>query len=89
MKASEAKIKAVWNSIPEVIRSKINFMVGCGSLYTYMYKSVVPEAFENIDATITKLQLLGYRAEYDTVDIADINGDPCGITTDTKLTITW
>lgn len=89
MKSSEAKIKAVWNSIPEVIRSKINFMVGCGSLYTYMYKSVTPEAFDNIDTTIAKLQLLGYRAECDTVEIVDSLGSPSNITTDTKLTITW
>jgi hypothetical protein len=38
MKASEAKIKAVWNSIPEVIRSKIQDMVGyraeCSECYT-------------------------------------------------------
>lgn len=89
MKASEAKIKSVWNSIPEVIRSKIQDMVESGLLYTYMYKSVRPEAFDDIDTTIAKLQLLGYRAECDTVEIVDSLGNPSSITTDTKLTITW
>lgn len=89
MKASEARIKAVWNSIPEVIRSKIQLMVDCGLLYTYMYKSSTPEAFDDIDTTIAKLILLGYRAECDTVDISDIGSDKSSITTDTKLTITW
>lgn len=88
MKASEAKIKAVWNSIPEVIRSKIQLMVDCGLLYTYMYKSSTPEAFDDIDTTIVKLQLLGYRAECDTVDAVDLQ-DPSSVITDTKLTITW
>ena len=88
MKASEARIKAVWNSIPEVIRSKIQLMVECGLLYTYMYKSSTPEAFDDIDTTIAKLILLGYRAECDTVDISDLCSDPNSIT-DTKLTIKW
>lgn len=89
MTAKEAKIKAVWNSIPEVIRSKIQLMVDCGLLYTYMYKSSTPEAFDDIDTTILKLQLLGYRAECDTVDAVDLHSDPSSVITDTKLTITW
>lgn len=88
MTAAEAKKKAVWNSIPEVIRSKIQLMVDCGLLYTYMYKSSTPEAFDDIDTTIVKLQLLGYRAECDTVDAVDLH-DPSSVITDTKLTITW
>lgn len=89
MTAKEAKIKAVWNSIPDIIRSKIQLMVENGLLYTYMYKSVTPEAFDDINTTIVKLQLLGYRAECDNVDISDINSDKSSIITDTKLTITW
>ena len=89
MTAKEAKIKAVWNSIPEVIRSKIQLMVDCGLLYTYMYKSSTPEAFDDIDTTIVKLQLLGYRAECDTVDAVDLHSDPSSVITDIKLTITW
>lgn len=89
MTAAEAKKKAVWNSIPEVIRSKIQLMVECGLLYTYMYKSSTPEAFDDIDTTIVKLQLLGYRAECDTVDTVDLHSDPSSVITDTKLTITW
>lgn len=86
MTAQEARIKAVWNSIPDVIRSKIQYLAGCGLFDTYFYKSVVPEAFKDIDTTIAKLQLLGYKVECDTVDISDLCSD---ITTDTKLTISW
>jgi hypothetical protein len=88
MTAKEAKIKAVWNSIPDSIRSKIQYMVGCGLLYAYLYKSLTPEAFNDIDTTIAKLQLLGYTVEYGKVDIED-DPNACGITTDTKLTIKW
>ena len=88
MTAKEAKIKAVWNSIPDVIRAKIQCLVGCGLLDTYFYKSVVPEAFVDIDATIVKLQLLGYTVEYGKVDIED-DPNASGITKDTKLTIKW
>ena len=88
MKASEAKIKAAWNSIPDSIRSKIQYMAGCGSFYTYFYKSSTPEVFNDIDATIVKLQLLGYEVEYGKVDIEDDN-EAVGISTDTKLTIKW
>ena len=92
MTASEAKFKAVWNSIPEVIRSKIQLMVDCGLLYTYMYKSSTPEAFNDIDTTIVKLQLLGYRAECSecyTVNATKLYSDPSSCVDDTKLTITW
>lgn len=89
MTAQEARIKAIWSSIPDIIRSKIQYMAGCGLLDIYFYKSVVPEAFKDIDTTITKLQLLGYKAECDTVDISDLCSDKCSITTDTKLTISW
>jgi len=89
MKATEAKIKAVWNSIPNGIRKDILDAVEDGKLYTYSYKSVRPELFKDIDTTILKLQLLGYKAECDTVEIVDSVSTPSSITTDTKLTITW
>lgn len=88
MTASEAKIKAAWNSIPDNIRSKIQYMTGCGLFYTYLYKSSTPEAFNDIDTTIVKLQLLGYEVEYGKVNIED-DGEAIGISTDTKLTIKW
>lgn len=88
MTAEEARNKAIWNSIPDVIRSKIQYLAGCGLLDIYFYKSVVPEAFKDIDTTITKLQLLGYKVECGTVDISDLCSDPNSIT-DTKLTISW
>lgn len=89
MKASEAKIKAIWNSIPNSIRKDILDAVEDGKLYTYAYKSVRPDVFNNIDTTILKLQLLGYKAECDTVEVVDSLSNPSSITTDTKLTITW
>lgn len=92
MTATEAKKKAIWNSIPESIRSKINFMVGCGSLYTYMYQNSTPDAFKDIDTTIAKLQLLGYKAECSecyTVNATGLYDDPSSVIPDTKLTITW
>lgn len=88
MTAQEARIKAVWNSIPDVIRSKIQYLAGCGLLDVYFYKSVTPEAFRDIDKTLLKLQLLGYATEYGKVDIED-DPNAVGITTDTKLTIKW
>lgn len=88
MTAKEAKIMAVWKSLPTIIRVDITRAVEEGKLYTYTYKSVRPEAFKDIDATISKLQLLGYKAEYSTVDITE-DDEAVGITTDTKLTITW
>lgn len=88
MTAAEAKREAVWNSIPYVIRTKIQYLARCGLLNTYFYKSVVPEAFKDIDVTIAKLQLLGYTVEYGEVDIED-DPNACGITSDTKLTIKW
>lgn len=89
MTAQEARNKAIWNSIPDVIRSKIQYLAGCGLLDTYLYKSVTPEAFKDIDTTIAKLQLLGYKVEYGTVDISDLCNDPSSTTTDIKLTIKW
>lgn len=88
MTAQEARNKAIWNSIPDVIRSKIQYLAGCGLLDTYFYKSVVPEAFKDIDTTIAKLQLLGYKVECGTVDISDLYSN-ITTDTDTKLTISW
>lgn len=88
MTAKETRIKAIWNSIPDVIRSKIQYLTGYGLLDTYFYKSVVPEVFKDIDTTIAKLRLLGYKVECDTVDISDLCSD-ITTDTDTKLTISW
>lgn len=88
MTAAEAKKKAVWNSIPESIRSKIQHRVENGLLFAYFYKSSTPDVFKDICTTIAKLQLFGYKAECSTVDITE-NSEAVGITTDTKLTITW
>ena len=89
MTAAEAKKKALWNSIPASIRTDIQNAVRCGIFYTYLYKSSTPEAFNHINTTIEKLQLLGYKAECDTVDAVDFHSDLCTVSTDTKLTISW
>lgn len=88
MTASEAKIKAVWNSIPPIIRTTIEKETEWGEFTAYFYKSLTPEAFKDVDTTIAKLQLLGYNVEYGKVNIED-DPNAVGITTDTKLTIKW
>ena len=89
MTASEAKLASTWRSLPPIIRVKIERATEWGEFYVLFYKSVTPEAFKDIHTTLFKLQLLGYKAECDTVDISDINNDPSSVITDTKLTITW
>lgn len=88
MTASEAKFKAVWNSIPPIIRTKIERETGWGQLTAHFYKSLTSEAFKDVDTTIAKLQLLGYNVEYGKVNIEDDN-EASSISTDTKLTIKW
>lgn len=88
MTAQEAKLETALRSLPDIIRSKIQYMTGCGLFYTYLYKSLTPEAFNDIDTTIVKLQILGYEVEYGKVNIEDDN-EAVGISTDTKLTIKW
>lgn len=88
MTAKEAKIKAVWNSIPPIIRTKIERETEWGKLTAHFYKSLTSEAFKDVDTTIVKLWLLGYTVEYGKVNIDD-DLNACGITTDTKLTIKW
>lgn len=91
MTATEAKIKAIWNSLPIIIQSYIKRDIEEGKLYTCLYKSVYPETFKNIDTTITKLQSLGYNVECSecyTVNAA-LYSDPSSTIPDTKLTINW
>lgn len=88
MTASEAKLASTWRSLPPIIRVKIERATEWGEFYALFYKSVTPEAFDDIHTTLLKLQLLGYNTEYGKVDIADDN-EAVGISTDTKLTIKW
>lgn len=88
MTAKEAKNKAIWNSIPPIIRTKIERETEWGQLTAHFYKSLTSEAFKDVDTTIAKLQLLGYTVEYGKVDIEEDN-EAVGISTDTKLTIKW
>ena len=89
MTASEAKLASTWRSLPPIIRVKIERATEWGEFYVLFYKSVTPEAFKDIHTTLFKLQLLGYKAECDTVDAVDLQSDPCNVSTDTKLTIRW
>lgn len=89
MTASEAKLASTWRSLPPIIRVKIERATEWGEFYALFYKSVTPEAFTDIHTTLLKLQLLGYKAECDTVDISDMDSNSNSITTDTKLTIRW
>lgn len=92
MTAAEAKIESSWRSLPPIIRVKIERATEWGEFTAYFYKSVTPDAFRDIDTTLLKLQLLGYKAECSecyTVNAADLYSDPSSTTTDTKLTINW
>lgn len=88
MTAAEAKLESAWRSLPPLIRVKIERATEWGQFTTYFYKSSTPEIFKDIDTTLLKLQLLGYKAKCGTVDITEDN-EAVGITTDTKLTIRW
>lgn len=88
MTASEAKLESAWRSLPPIIRVKIERATEWGQFTVYFYKTVNPDAFKDIDTTLLKLQLLGYKTEYGKVDIEDDN-EAVGISTDTKLTINW
>jgi hypothetical protein len=88
MTASEAKLASSWRSLPPIIRVNIERATEWGEFTAYFYKSVTPEAFNDIHTTLLRLQLLGYNAEYGKVSIEDDN-EAIGITTDTKLTIKW
>ena len=61
---------------------------GGGEFIAYFYKSSLPEAFEDINTTLLKLQLLGYTTEYGKINI-EHDSEAIGITTDIKLTIKW
>lgn len=89
MTAAEAKLESAWRSLPPIIRVKIERATEWGEFYAIFYKSVMPDAFKDIDTTLLKLQLLGYSTEYDTVDAVDLHSNPCTISTDKKLTIKW
>lgn len=88
MTATEAKLASTWRSLPPIIRAKIERATEWGEFTTYFYKSVTPEAFNNIHTTLLKLQLLGYTTKYGEVSIKDDN-EAVGISADTKLTIVW
>lgn len=88
MTAAEAKMESTWRSLPPIIRVKIERETEWGQFTAHFFKSLTSEAFKDIDATLMKLQLLGYTTEYGKVDIEDDN-EASGISTDTKLTIKW
>lgn len=88
MTATEAKLESSWRSLPVSIQLKIERATECGKFATYFYKAATPEAFEDIDTTLLKLQVLGYDTEYCEIDIEDDN-EASGISTDMKLTIKW
>lgn len=88
MTAAEAKMESTWRSLPPIIRVKIERETEWGQFTAHFFKSLTSEAFKDIDATLMKLQSLGYTTEYGKVDIEDDN-EASGISTDTKLTIKW
>lgn len=88
MTAQEARYETMWRSLPDIVQLRIRQSVEHGILSITFYKSVSPDAFQDIKSTLFKLEKLGYATEYGKVDIED-DPNAVGITTDTKLTIKW
>lgn len=88
MTAVEAREKKLWNSLPICIKQRIEENVKySSSIYrepykVELYKSVIPEAFMNLDDDILKLKGLGYGVEY-------LDGATRTDGTDSKLIIKW
>lgn len=87
MTAVEARNKTLWNSIPIIIRKRIEDATGYMHFYhdpykVEIYESITPDAFIGIEETILKLKGLGYGVEY-------IDGTERIDGTDSKLIISW
>lgn len=88
MTAVEAREKCLWSSLPICIKNRIEEYVKYPSPYyrqpykLELYKSVIPEAFMNLEDDILKLKGLGYGVEY-------IDGATRTDGTDSKLIIKW
>ena len=82
MTSAEAYFKTVWNNIvPKTIKNLIESSIAYGSFSAYVYKSISPDAFYDIDLYVKYLEKLGYDV---TVENLSVNGTP-----DVKLTISW
>ena len=88
MTAVEARNQALWNSLPTCIKNRIQQYVKYPP-FNYrepykleLYKSVIPEAFMNLEDDMLKLKGLGYGVEY-------IDGATRTDGTDSKLIISW
>ena len=88
MTAQEARCETMWKSLPDIVQLRIRQSVEHGIFSLTFYKSVSPDAFQDIKSTLFKLEKLGYKTEYCEVDIEDINV-PYDIAKDTKLIIMW
>ena len=87
MTAVEARNECLWNSIPIEIQNRILNAIKyvkfyCEPYKIEMYKSVSPDAFNDIPNTMLKLKGLGYGVEY-------IDGVDCIDRTDSKIIISW
>lgn len=82
MTAAEAYFKTVWNNlIPKTVKTLIESSITYGSFRAYVYKSISPDAFYDIDLYVTYLEKLGYD-----VTVENLNTDG---TSDVKLIISW
>lgn len=87
MTAVEAREKCLWNSLPTCIKQRIEGTIKFSVFHrepykVELYKSVIPEAFMNLDDDILKLKGLGYGVEY-------LDGATRTDGTDSKLIIKW
>lgn len=82
MTATDAYSKTVWNIlIPKTIKNLIESSIAYGSFKAFVYKSISPDAFYDIDLYVKYLENAGYDV---TVENININGTP-----DVRLTISW
>ena len=82
MTAAEAYFKTVWNTvIPKTIKNLIESSIAHGSFTAFVYKSISPDAFYDIDLYVKYLEKMGYDV---TVEDININEMP-----DVRLTISW
>lgn len=82
MTATDAYSKTVWNIlIPKTIKNLIESSIAYGSFKAFVYKSISPDAFYDIDLYVKYLEKLGYDVTVENININEMS--------DVRLTISW
>ena len=61
MTAQEARYETMWRSLPDIVQLRIRQSVEHGILSITFYKSVSPDAFQDIKSTLFKLENLDIK----------------------------